>query len=53
MSILDFTIGKHYQFERFGFFAVDKDTHADHGRIVFNRAVTLAEKDKQKALKDA
>lgn len=49
--LIDFKVGKHYQFERFGFFAVDQDTNAGQNRFVFNRAVTLAEKDKQKALK--
>lgn len=48
---LDFKVGKHYQFERFGFFCVDPDTNPD-GYIVLNRSVTLAEKEKQKAMKE-
>eukprot|EP00331_Platyophrya_macrostoma_P025535 CAMPEP_0176435322 /NCGR_PEP_ID=MMETSP0127-20121128/17239_1 /TAXON_ID=938130 /ORGANISM="Platyophrya macrostoma, Strain WH" /LENGTH=375 /DNA_ID=CAMNT_0017818299 /DNA_START=72 /DNA_END=1199 /DNA_ORIENTATION=- len=47
----DFKVGKHYQFERFGFFCVDPDTNPD-GYIVLNRSVTLAEKEKQKAMKE-
>jgi glutaminyl-tRNA synthetase len=31
--------GTRYQFERLGYFAVDPDSH--HGRLVFNRTVTL------------
>ena len=34
-------IGEKYQFERVGYFAVDKDSTAD--KLVFNRAVTLAD----------
>lgn len=48
MCLLDFNVGKHYQFERFGFFAVDNDTDVGKGYIVFNRAVTLVEKNKPK-----
>ena len=32
-------IGSRYQFERLGYFTVDKDSTAD--RLVFNRTVTL------------
>jgi glutaminyl-tRNA synthetase len=33
------TVGSRFQFERLGYFCVDKDTSA--GKLVFNRAVTL------------
>jgi len=33
------TVGTKYQFERMGYFSVDKDSTA--GKLVFNRAVTL------------
>jgi glutaminyl-tRNA synthetase len=35
------TVGTNYQFERMGYFSADKDSGA--GKLVFNRAVTLAD----------
>jgi glutaminyl-tRNA synthetase len=37
----DAALGARYQFERLGYFAVDKDSRP--GKLVFNRAVTLAD----------
>ena len=34
-------VGTRYQFERLGYFSVDRDSAA--GKLVFNRAVTLAD----------
>jgi len=38
-SVADSPVGKHYQFERLGYFVVDPDSTPT--RLVFNRAVTL------------
>ena len=38
------------QFERSGFFAVDRDSDLASGRLVFNRTVTLADKERQKVV---
>ena len=40
-SVASTTVGAKYQFERLGYFSVDKDSAA--GKLVFNRAVTLAD----------
>jgi glutaminyl-tRNA synthetase len=40
-SVQGAAVGSRYQFERLGYFAVDKDSTAQ--RLVFNRAVTLAD----------
>jgi glutaminyl-tRNA synthetase len=40
-SVKDAALGSRYQFERLGYFAIDKD--AKPGKLVFNRAVTLAD----------
>jgi glutaminyl-tRNA synthetase len=40
-SLQDATVGEKYQFERQGYFCVDKDSAT--GKLVFNRAVTLAD----------
>jgi glutaminyl-tRNA synthetase len=40
-SLKDAAAGAKYQFERLGYFSVDKDSTA--GKLVFNRAVTLAD----------
>ncbi len=39
-SLKDAAVGTAYQFERLGYFCVDKDTSPTHG-LVFNRTVTL------------
>ena len=36
------------QFERIGFFAVDRDSKVEEGRFVFNKTVSLQDKEKQK-----
>jgi len=38
-SVLDAPVGKRYQFERLGYFCVDRDSAP--GKLVFNRTVTL------------
>jgi glutaminyl-tRNA synthetase len=38
------------QFERSGFFAVDRDSNIASGHLVFNRTVTLADKERQKVV---
>ena len=40
-NLKDALVGAKYQFERLGYFNVDKDSTA--GKLVFNRAVTLAD----------
>ena len=40
-SLKDAAVGAKVQFERTGYFSVDKDSAA--GKLVFNRAVTLAD----------
>ncbi len=40
-SVQGAAVGRRYQFERLGYFAVDKDSKP--GKLVFNRAVTLAD----------
>jgi glutaminyl-tRNA synthetase len=40
-NLMNAAIGSSYQFERLGYFNVDKDSAA--GKLVFNRAVTLAD----------
>ena len=40
-SVASTTVGAKYQFERLGYFSVDKDSSA--AKLVFNRAVTLAD----------
>jgi glutaminyl-tRNA synthetase len=40
-SLQDAAAGAKYQFERLGYFSVDMDSAA--GKLVFNRAVTLAD----------
>jgi len=40
-SLKDAAVGTKYQFERMGYFSVDK--HSTAGKLVFNRAVTLAD----------
>jgi glutaminyl-tRNA synthetase len=40
-SVANAAVGVKYQFERLGYFSVDKDSAA--GKLVFNRAVTLAD----------
>jgi glutaminyl-tRNA synthetase len=40
-SLKDAAVGTKYQFERMGYFSVDKDSAP--GKLVFNRAVTLAD----------
>ena len=42
--------GDKFQFERIGYFCVDKDTNAEKGVLVFNKTVGLESKGKQKAL---
>jgi len=38
------------QFERLGFFSVDKDSDIAKGWYVFNRTVSLLDKEKQKKI---
>jgi glutaminyl-tRNA synthetase len=45
-SLRDATIGSRWQFERTGYFIVDTDTTAD--RLVFNRIVSLRDREKVK-----
>jgi glutaminyl-tRNA synthetase len=40
-SVANAAVGVKYQFERLGYFSVDKDSSA--AKLVFNRAVTLAD----------
>jgi glutaminyl-tRNA synthetase len=40
-TLKDAAVGTKYQFERLGYFSVDKDSAS--GKLVFNRAVTLAD----------
>ena len=39
-----------FQFERVGFFSVDYDSDVEKGRYVFNKTVSLVDKEKQKAV---
>ena len=43
------TPGTHYQFERLGYFVIDKDTTDD--KLVINRAVTLKESSVKRKMK--
>lgn len=40
-SLRDAAVGQTFQFERVGYFAVDKERRTPTGRMVFNRVVTL------------
>jgi glutaminyl-tRNA synthetase len=39
----DAAVGKHYQFERVGYFVVDPDSCLEQGKLVFNRVCPLRE----------
>ena len=47
---LEAQIESKFQFERLGYFCIDKDSDIENGKLVFNRTLELNEKDKIKAI---
>lgn len=39
-----------FQFERLGYFCLDYDSNLEQGKLVWNRIVTLQDREKSKAM---
>ncbi len=53
LNIAGAKVGERFQFERLGFFNVDKDTVLGGSHMVFNRTITLKDSYNEKAAADA